>query len=83
MTRRLPKATVFMRHGDDVPWLVAETPSEVAHATANTNGPFIPLTLANPGDDWNGRTVHIRAADIQAVAPPRTGDNDEDDSDQP
>lgn len=73
-------AAVYTDRDDDAAWLVAETPAEAAaaveHALSN-DALFVELTLANPNDAWNGRSVYIVAKYVRAICPP-IADNDDD-----
>lgn len=71
---RLAKASVFVGQ-DDAPFLVAETPREVAHLVHDAEG-MVELTLANSGD-WNGKPLLVRADCVTAVCPPKTGSEDD------
>lgn len=73
-------ASVFLS-GDDAPFIVAETPREIASLVrdAITAGdPLIELTLANTGD-WNAKPLICRADCVLAISPPKDLDLDEDD----
>ncbi len=78
--KRRPMASVFL-NGDDTPFIVAETPREIAEMvrTAIRDGePLVELTLAN-ARDWNGKPLFCRADRIMAMCPPRDEGGDEDD----
>ncbi len=73
-------ASVFVSN-DDAPFIVAETPREIAEmvrAAIRDGEPLIELTLANSGD-WNGKPLICRADRIVAMCPPKDLDGDEDD----
>lgn len=69
---RLAKAAVYM-WDDDVPFNVAETPSEVAELLRNAEPEdLVQLTLGNESD-WNGKPLYVRACRINAISPSKTG----------
>ena len=78
--QRRPMASIFLV-GDGVPFVVAETPHEIAdliRQAMRDGEPLIELTLASSGD-WNGKTFICRADQIAAASPPAMCDCDEDD----
>jgi hypothetical protein len=80
---RLAKASIYLGN-DDVPFLVAETPSEAAEkihrSLADPQSGLVLLTLAN-ASDWNGKPLYVRAASVSAISPPKDQDIDEEDDD--
>lgn len=66
--KRLPKSAVYFRE-DDNPWAVAETPREIMDLIHDSTG-FLELTLATD-DEWNGKSLFIRAEVVVAVSPPK------------
>lgn len=76
-----PKASVYVGD-DDVPFIVTETPSEIAVLVENAESTaqgLIQLTLGNRSD-WNGKPLFVRAAKINAISAPKTGQDNDDDS---
>ena len=72
--QRLGKACVYI--GDsECPFLVAETPREVAALVMDQRG-LIELTLANDAP-WNGKPVFVRADRVVAITPPKDTEDDE------
>lgn len=64
--RKLAKASVFVE--GDIPFVVTETPSEVAAIIdAHPHG-LIRLTLGNESE-WSGKPLYVRANRINAIAP--------------
>ena len=58
---------------DDAPFIVAETPSEVAAmivAALAADRPLVMLTLGNLGD-WNAKPLYVRPASVIAISPPK------------
>lgn len=77
--RKRPMASVFLGD-DDVPFIVAETPNEIAalvRAALREGEPLIELTLANDSD-WNAKPLIARADRVVAACPPKTGSEDDD-----
>lgn len=78
---RIAKATVRLA-GDERPYVVCETPSEVASAVEaahDRDDVLIELSLANP-DDWNGKPLYINPFSLHSVSPPISmSTNDDDD----
>lgn len=65
--RRLAKACVYV--GDsERPFLVAESPREVADLVTGATG-LVELTLANESD-WNGKPAFVRGDRVAAITPP-------------
>lgn len=66
---------------DDAPFIVAESPGEVAalvRAAIASGDPLIELTLAN-SSDWNAKPLYVRADRVSAISPPKDlRDDDED-----
>ena len=61
---------------DDCPFIVAETPREIAQMVrdAVANGdPLVELTLANDSD-WNSKPLIVRAEKVTSVSPPKDQD---------
>ncbi len=76
--RKRAMASIFLGD-DDVPFIVAETPREIAELvrTALRDGePLIELTLANDSD-WNGKPLIGRADRVIAVCPPKDQGGDD------
>jgi hypothetical protein len=70
---RQAKASVYLDH-DTAPFLVAETPREVADmlslaARARPPTQFLELTLGN-SSSWNGKPLFVRASFVRAISPP-------------
>jgi hypothetical protein len=77
--RKRPMASVFLGDADS-PFIVAETPNEVAalvRAAFAGGDPLIELTLANLSD-WNGKPLICRADRVVAACPPKDRDEDDD-----
>ncbi len=78
-TRRA-MASVYLAP-DDVPFIVVETPSEVAaiiKAAHDAGEPLAKLTLGN-ASEWNAKPLYVRPASVVAVSPPKDlVDEDED-----
>lgn len=65
---------------DDCPFIVAETPREVADLLRDAikaGEPLVELTLANDSD-WNAKPLIVRADRVVSISPPKTGTEDED-----
>jgi 2-keto-3-deoxy-6-phosphogluconate aldolase len=76
--RKRAMASVYLGD-DDTPFIVAETPREIAEmvrAAIRDGDPLIELTLAN-ASDWNGKPLIARADRVTAVSPPKDQDEDE------
>ena len=74
---RQAKAAVYVGD-DDWPFVVAETPSEIAamvKAAENSGTSLIQLTLGNTSD-WNGKPLFVRAARVNAISPPKAQPDD-------
>jgi hypothetical protein len=72
-------ASVFLGD-DDCPFIVAETPREIAALVRDAirnDEPLIELTLANDSD-WNSKPLIARADRVVAACPPKEqGEEDE------
>ncbi len=71
-------ASVFLGD-DDTPFIVAETPNEIAElvrAALRDGEPLIELTLAN-NSEWNGKPLIARADRVTAACPPKDCEEDE------
>lgn len=74
-----PLASVWAADGTAGPWLVTQTPSEVAAAVREADlvgDPLIELTLANPDDGWAGRPLFVRGDKVDAISPSVLDDDD-------
>lgn len=72
-------ASVYVS-GDDNPFVVTESPSEVAdiiHAAVEDRQTFAKLTLGNLSD-WNSKPLFVRPASVVAISPPKDLHDDED-----
>lgn len=77
-TRRA-MASVYI-HEDGVPFLVAETPSEIAAIVREADlEELVELTLADPESweprpgSWAGKPLYVRAGKVNAISPPKNG----------
>lgn len=58
---------------DDTPFIVAQTPGEIAElvrAAIKADEPLIELTLAN-SSDWNAKPLICRVDRVTAISPPK------------
>ncbi len=77
--RKRAMASVFLGE-DDAPFIVCETPREIAElvrVALREGEPLIELTLANLSD-WNGKPLIARADRVFAVCPPKDQDDEDD-----
>ncbi len=71
-------ASLFLAQ-DCVPFVVAETPNEIADLVRRAlreGEPLIELTLASDSD-WNGKTLVCRADRVAAACPPMDDEDDD------
>ena len=76
--RKRPMASVFLGD-DDCPFIVAETPREIAElvrAAIREGEPLIELTLANDSD-WNAKPLIARADRVVAMCPPKSTEEED------
>lgn len=76
--RKRPMASVYLGD-DDCPFIVAETPREIAQKVRDaiaSDDPLVELTLANDSD-WNAKPLVVRAEKVTSISPPKDPDIDD------